>query len=323
MREITIGPNEAGQRLDKFLNKYLSEASKSFLYKMLRKKNITLNGKKATGNEKLELTDVVKLFLAEDTIEKFRSQEVIEYPTRSLDILMEDAHVAFVNKPAGMLSQKAEANSESLVEYFIGYLLKSEQITQEELKSFHPSVCNRLDRNTSGIVACGKSLAALQELSAMFKERTLEKYYLCLVNGSLTKSCHLKGYLKKDDKTNKVEILEKEELDSSYIETSYEPLGSKNGYTLLKVHLITGRTHQIRAHLASTGHAIVGDRKYGNKGGEKVLGKYLVKHQLLHAYELYFPSITGTLQSLSQKKIVAPLPRDFHDIINCIGLKER
>ena len=150
MQEIIVSANEAGQRFDKLLAKYLNEAPKSFLYKMLRKKNIVLNGKKATGNEKLEVGDSIKLFLADETIEKF-SKVQIQHTKKKLDVIYEDDHILLINKPAGMLSQKAEAKDESLVEHVISYMLDSGQLTEADLRSFKPSICNRLDRNTSGL----------------------------------------------------------------------------------------------------------------------------------------------------------------------------
>lgn len=182
MQEIIISANEAGQRFDKLLGKYLNEAPKSFIYKMLRKKNIVLNGKKATGNEKLELGDHVKLFLADETIEKFSKVKIQKTNTR-LDILYEDENILLINKPVGMLSQKATKKDESLIEHVISYLLDTNQLEKAALRSFKPSVCNRLDRNTSGLVVAGKSLAGLQKMGALFKERTMKKYYRCLVVG--------------------------------------------------------------------------------------------------------------------------------------------
>ena len=161
---VTTNKNDTGQRLDKFLGKLLNEAPKSFIYKMLRKKNITLNGKKATGNEILALGDEVKLFLSDDTIAKFQSTKSVIYPTTKLDIIYEDEDVIFLNKPAGMLSQKADDASPSMVEYLIGYLLKEKKLSENDLDRFKPSVCNRLDRNTSGLIAAGKSLSGLQFL---------------------------------------------------------------------------------------------------------------------------------------------------------------
>ena len=183
MRLVTVTKNEAGQRLDKLMFKYMNLAGKSFIYKMIRKKNITLNGKKCDGSEKLAEGDEIRLFLAEETIEKFSEVKIQKVKKTALDIVYEDKDVIFINKPAGMLSQKAKDSDESLVEYLIDYLLGSGQLSKEELKSFRPSVCNRLDRNTSGLVAAGKSLLGLQVLSKAIKERTIGKYYLCIVKG--------------------------------------------------------------------------------------------------------------------------------------------
>lgn len=316
MQEIIISANEAGQRFDKLLAKYLNEAPKSFIYKMLRKKNIVLNGKKATGNEKLAVGDSVKLFLADETIEKFSKMAVV-HTNKKLDIIYEDAHVLLINKPVGMLSQKAEAKDESLVEHIISYLLESGQLSEEVLRKFKPSICNRLDRNTSGLVVAGKSLVGLQTMGELFKERSLKKYYRCLVSGRIDKKQYIKGYLTKDETTNKVTILQREEPDSLPIETEYEPLWANDTCTLLEVHLITGRTHQIRAHLASQKHPIIGDYKYGNrKINDNFKEKYKLQSQLLHAYRLEMPELNGELAKLSNQQFVAPLPKLFEKIAN-------
>ena len=320
MREIRIGENESGQRLDKFLLKYMSLAPKSFIYKMLRKKNITLNGKKAQGNEQLRQGDAVKLFLSDDTIGKFSETRTAGYAETELDILYEDKHTIFINKPAGMLSQKAAAEDVSLVEHLIAYLLKTGQISEEALATFRPSVCNRLDRNTSGIVAAGKSLAALQQLSAMFRERSLKKYYLCLVHGRVTEARRISGFLSKDERTNRVRVQRAGERRSpqkeeARIETEYRPLRSGDGVTLLEVHLITGKTHQIRAHLAAEGHPIIGDYKYGMRSvNDSFKREYGLSTQLLHSCRLCFPECTGALSELSGREITAPVPDLFRRI---------
>ena len=315
MREINISKNEAGQRLDKLLQKYLDAAPKSFIYKMLRKKNIVLNGSKASGNEKLEPGDVVKMFLAEETIARF-TKEKTEYVSTNLDIIYEDEKVLLINKPAGMLSQKAQQADISLVEYIIGYLLESGQITTEELKSFRPSICNRLDRNTSGLVVAGKTLYALQHLGEMFKERKIGKYYRCIVAGQVTKGQRIKGYLIKDPNTNKVSISEQLKPDSSYIETEYIPLRWGEGITFLEVHLITGKTHQIRAHLSSVGHGIIGDYKYGNTEiNDRYKQQYGVQHQLLHAYRLQVKVWEGKMSGIAKKEFIAPLPGSWDKIL--------
>ena len=330
MREIVIEKNEAGQRLDKFLAKYMNEASKSFFYKMMRKKNITLNGKKCEGNEKLAEGDVVKLFLAEDTIEKFSSVQVQAVRKVNLDILYEDDEIILVNKPAGMLSQKAKETDESLVEYLIDYLLGSGKLTGSGLRAFRPSVCNRLDRNTSGIVAAGKSLAGLQMLSGVFKDRSIHKYYQCLVSGEIRDVKTVDGWLLKDEKRNQVRILTEAEAkrfggrggdeEPKRIRTKYEPIATDGRFTLLKVTLLTGRSHQIRAHLASLGHPIVGDSKYGGVSKVSSSGR-TVKYQLLHSYRLEFPKLAEPFAYLSGKVFEAPMPGYFASVLKETGIR--
>lgn len=330
MREIVIEKNEAGQRLDKFLAKYMNEASKSFFYKMMRKKNITLNGKKCEGNEKLAEGDVVKLFLAEDTIEKFSSVQVQEVKKVDLDILYEDDEIILVNKPAGMLSQKAKETDESLVEYLIDYLLGSGKLTESGLRAFRPSVCNRLDRNTSGIVAAGKSLAGLQMLSGVFKDRSIHKYYQCLVSGEIRDVKTVDGWLLKDEKKNQVRILTDVEAkrfegkggdeEPKRIRTKYEPIATDGRFTLLRVTLLTGRSHQIRAHLASLGHPIVGDFKYGGVSKVNPSGR-TVKYQLLHSYRLEFPKLAEPFAYLSGRVFEAPLPGYFGSVLKETGIR--
>lgn len=330
MREIVIEKNEAGQRLDKFLAKYMNEASKSFFYKMMRKKNITLNGKKCEGNEKLAEGDVVKLFLADDTIEKFSSVQVQEVKKVDLDILYEDDEIILVNKPAGMLSQKAKETDESLVEYLIDYLLGSGKLTESGLRAFRPSVCNRLDRNTSGIVAAGKSLAGLQMLSGVFKDRSIYKYYQCLVSGEIRDVKTVDGWLLKDEKKNQVRILTDVEAkrfggrggdeEPKRIRTKYEPIATDGRFTLLRVTLLTGRSHQIRAHLASLGHPIVGDSKYGGVSKVNPSGR-TVKYQLLHSYRLEFPKLAEPFAYLSGRVFEAPLPGYFGSVLKETGIR--
>lgn len=320
MKQLLVKELESGQRFDKFLGKYLKEAPKSFIYKMLRKKNITLNGKKATGNEILQSNDEIKLFLSDTTLQKFCGEKR-EIAETNLEIVYEDKHVLFVNKPVGMLSQKAEKDDVSLVEYITGYLLKNKFLTEEDLRIFRPGVCNRLDRNTSGLVVAGKDMQGLQEMSQCFKERTMQKYYLTLVKGKIQKPAYIKGYLWKDEKKNKVTVFPKQREGSLFIETKYEPLGiSKNGDTLLKVELLTGRSHQIRSHLAGIGHPVIGDWKYGEKGkNESFRSRYGIESQLLHAWKLSFPKTEGILKELSLKTITADVPEKFKKVLKGEG----
>ena len=325
MQELHVTENEAGQRLDKLLAKFLNQAPKSFLYKMMRKKNIVLNGKKCTGNEKLKQGDSIKLFFSDETIEKF-SAGTYAIPKKEkinmLPIIYEDEQVLLMNKPIGVLSQKAKDSDVSAVEILINYLMETDQLSKEQFRTFHPSICNRLDRNTSGILVAGKTLPALQEMNRFFKERTIAKYYRCLVKGRVIKSeDYIKGYLVKDQKTNKVSITKKKTEEGVPIETEYCVIQSNAEVSLLEVHLITGKTHQIRAHLASIGHPIIGDYKYGDKQiNEMYRQAYGLKSQLLHAYRLEMPSSNGSLAYLNDKKFVAELPDKFIKICKDKGV---
>ena len=337
MREISIQKNEAGQRMDKFLAKYLNKAPKSFFYKMMRKKNITLNGKKAVGNEQLKQGDVIKLFLAEETIENFIDHSQFSKKKASsarkqtagkkvqLDILYEDEAAVFINKPVGMLSQKASPMDTSLVEYFIDYLLENGKITEEELHTFHPSVCNRLDRNTSGIVLCGKTLSGSQALSRIIKDRTVKKYYQTICKGKIVQESTLEGYLYKEESTNTVKVYadpSEAPAEASYIRTIYMPNAVAGDFTLLTVELVTGKTHQIRAHLAGTGHPLLGDTKYGdNKLNRRMQSEYSLHHQLLHAGRICFPKeAEGPLAKVSGQTFTAPLPHKFAEILQALNL---
>ena len=202
-----------------------------------------------------------------------------------------------------MLSQKAKKEDISANEYILQYLLESGTITRESLHTFKPSVCNRLDRNTSGILVAGKTLNGLQQMSKAFRERSMEKYYLAIVAGHISKPRRIEGYLKKDGQTNQVRIFSKPSKDAKPIITEYRPLKLLGQVTLLEVHLITGRSHQIRAHLASIGHPVIGDTKYGNpRLNREFLKNAGVTHQLLHAYRLFLAD--GT-------KIQADAPKEF------------
>lgn len=334
MREFTITSNEANQRFDKYLKKLLCNAPGSFIYKMLRKKNIVLNGKKSDGTEKLGIGDEVKLFLSDETFEKMSSSvktssEFLEFMQLSkqlkqgkpeLKVVYEDAHVLVIDKPSGMLSQKAKTADVSANEYILAYLIGKGELTEEMLHTFRPSVCNRLDRNTSGLLIAGKTLEGLQKMAKALKDRSLQKYYRCIVVGEIHKEYHLKGYLKKDETANQVTVIRncpKEEKEKFLpIETEYRPVQILNGYTELEVHLITGRSHQIRAHLASVGHPIVGDTKYGQKSVNDRFRRELgITSQLLHAYRMVFPdgSINHEKESFT---ITAPYGDNFTRTLN-------
>lgn len=315
MKEIVVGSNEAGQRLDKLLGKVLNLAPQSFIYKMLRKKNIKLNQKKAEGKEILSAGDCVQIYLSDETYEKFHEEKSQKYKASLAEsqIIYLDDNIMILNKPAGVLSQKAKSEDDSINEQMIQFLLERGRVTTEQLSSFTPSVCNRLDRNTSGIVLAGISLKGSQELSRMLKERSLEKYYLALVSGKMTQPRKVTAYLKKNEKTNQVSVSDEPIQGGSLIETHYQPLQWNEKYTLLEVKLVTGKSHQIRAHLAYLGHPIVGDAKYGNREvNREFREKFKIQNQFLHAYRVVFPILEGELKNISCTEWKAPLPKKYN-----------
>ena len=309
MQEIKIESSSQGQRLNKFLGRYLDNAPQSFLYKMLRKKNIKYNNGKADGSEILKAGDRIQIYMSDETICNFRKDGMIPQvstsdhkfeksdPLKQIPILYEDEDVLILNKPSGILSQKAVASDYSLNEQIVEYY----KWKGGSLLLFTPSVCNRLDRNTSGIILAGMSLKGTQMLSRVLKERTIDKYYLTIVCGTVSQATTIKGFLCKKKNHNQVVIFRtKEEAlangyqEAAFIETQYKPLAhgksGKEAFTLLKVKLVTGKTHQIRAHLKSVGHPIIGDGKYGLKSvNAYIKSAFGIKHQLLHAFYIHFP----------------------------------
>lgn len=331
MQKITVSEREAGQRLDRYLGKMMPCAPKSFFYKMLRKKNIVLNGKKAEGLEKLAPGDEITLFLAEETMLKFRQPSALPETGAALDTILpknrqiltacsvvyEDAHILIMNKPAGLLSQKAQREDISLIEHMTAYLLQTGVLSEEELALFHPGICNRLDRNTSGLVIGGKTTRGLQEMNALLKQRVLDKYYLTIVSGQMKQKLRAEGYLKKDKSHNRASITTEPEKGADHICTEYEPLAWADGFTMLRVKLITGKSHQIRAHLKSLGYPVIGDGKYGDvRTNQEMRRRFSLQHHLLHAYELHFPMLTGVLSGLSERTVYAPLPEEFQKVKN-------
>lgn len=329
MYQQEITGREAGQRLDRYLCKLLPETGTGFLHKMLRKKNITLNDRKAQGGEVLAAGDQIKLFFAEETLHKFMGKE----PTKAQDvnesrfwrqayerygnlpILYENEHILLVDKPAGLLTQKAKETDISLNEWLAGYLLAKGELEEASPAAYKPSACNRLDRNTSGIVLCAKSVRGAQLLGELLRERTLHKYYRLYVKGHVESPQMIEGYLTKDEVHNKVAIRKNPpagEQTASYIKTRYQPLKQETDKTLLEVELVTGKPHQIRAHLASIGHPLLGDYKYGDKAWNDRYKKVCrIENQLLHACRVEFPQLEPPFEDISNRVFMTETPSAF------------
>lgn len=292
MKEIRITNNEEGQRLDRFLKKYLNKANQSFIHKMIRKKNIKLNDEKAEPETLLKKDDVVKLYLADDTIEKFREKKTLKDTNISFSTVYEDDNILVVNKPIGLSTQPDQTGMKNLVDEIKVYLdAKEENISF----TFKPAVCNRLDKNTSGLVIAAKNYDALKQTNKAIRERKIKRFYIAKVHGIVKGNLELKDYLIKDDNKNMVRITNEYSEDSKTIITYAHPIKTEGGFTWLEVEIETGRAHQIRAHLASIGHPIVGDKKYGRKDREK--------YQLLHANKLILNGFEEDLEYLNGMEI--------------------
>lgn len=326
MKEHIAGPNEAGQRLDKYLKKLLKSAPDSFIYKMLRKKNITLNGKKASGNEKLAEGDSVKIFFSDETYLKMSGGETAKaentgWTFKKEDVVYEDDAVLFVNKPAGILSQPSGDNVPDLAGGLVRYLLNSGKLTKEELRSFTPAPMNRLDRNTTGIVLCGISLSGEQFLAEVIRERKIKKEYLVLVKGAFTKEGVRSAFLKKDGGKNLVHVRGDEAPGYLPIKTGFTVLAKNETCSLLRAELITGRPHQIRAHLAYLGYPVAGDSKYGDPAFNRMLAeKTGLRSQFLHAERVSFEKSDERFAYLCGRTFEAPLPGAFKNVLKVVGL---
>ena len=306
MRTIEITKNDAGQRLDKFLGKRFKTLPKSLMYKYLRTKYIKLNGKKSAPEAMLCEGDILTLYIKDEFFDAPKSYEFLK-AGKTLDIIYEDENLLLLDKKAGVIThQDAKYDSDTLNLRVQRYLYEKGEYDPEKDKAFSPALCNRIDRNTAGIVIAAKNAEALRIINRMIREREIEKYYLCIVKGTPTPqhavitACH-----SKDESTNTVKITDTLHENSKEIITEYTVLDSKDGMSLCEILLHTGRTHQIRAHMAHIGHPLLGDTKYGIRAFNEKHGK---KHQALYAYKLRFAfeNDAGVLEYLNGQTFEVP-----------------
>lgn len=316
MKRIIIDQNHANQRIDKYLKKLLCQAPSQLIYKMIRKKDVRVNGKKVKENYILKENDELSLFLYEDKFQEYTKPQDIFDLKIQFHVLYEDKNILVVNKPAGLLVHE-DINEEvnTLSHQVLTYLYQKGEYDPYKDLGFIPGPVHRLDRNTSGIVIFGKTMRALQDLNEMMKKRhCIEKSYLTICKGYMDSS-DLIGYIKKESDRSLVKIVSKDTDGALMMHTVVELIKSNQKYSFLKVKLITGRTHQIRVHLSSVGHPIIGDSKYGDFELNKRLKKqYHLNHQFLHAYQIKFIKPIGCLKYLQDQTITSPLPKILLDI---------
>ena len=287
MRELKIGKNDAGQRLDKFITKTL-DLPTSLLYKSIRLKKIKVNRKRAEISTKLCEGDTVQCFLAEEFFKKSDTPPTLSNIIPKLSIVYEDENILLVSKRPGVsVHEDEDGGNNNLITHIQAYLYQKGEYSPEDEQSFAPALCNRIDRNTAGIVIAAKNAEALRVMNEKIKLREIDKFYLAAVHG-IPKPAEalLTGYLLKDEKTNTVRVYDKNPpRGAKDIKTKYRVINAKNGLSLIEVELLTGRTHQIRAHMAHIGHPLLGDGKYGVNRDDRAKG---YKYQALCSYKLRF-----------------------------------
>ncbi len=308
MRELIIGKNDAGQRLDKFITKTL-DLPMSLLYKSIRLKKIKVNRKRAENNTILCEGDKIQCFLADEFFEKKADSHSFESISVRLDIIYEDENIMLLNKRPGVsVHEDEDGSTNTLITHIQAYLYQKGEYDPGREQSFAPALCNRIDRNTGGIVIAAKNAEALRVMNEKIKRREIDKFYLAAVHGiPKPEAATIKGWLLKDDKKNIVRVYDKNPPRSAKeIITKYKVVAKASDSALIEVELLTGRTHQIRAHMAFIGHPLIGDGKYGINRSDRAKG---YKYQALYSYRLRFSFDEGEstcLDYLSGKEFKIP-----------------
>lgn len=314
--KIEIGTNEAGQRLDKFLRKYLKDVPLSAIFKALRKGDIRVNGKKQKEKYQLEEGDNIEIRYLQSVVQKEKKKlNFQQVDFSALQIIYEDENMALVEKWPGVLVHSDKKNgAPTLNDYVLSYLYKKGDYTPEDELTFTPAPCNRLDRNTSGIVFFGKNFEALKLLNELIRERKVKKYYCALVKGKI-KSGKYQAFITKDEENNKSQVFKTNEPNTKKIAMDINVLQTNGAYSFIEIELITGRSHQLRAHLSFLGNPIIGDYKYGNNELNSFFdNKFGLNYQFLYAYKVVFKDVPEKLEYLRNKTIAEGLPPIFKKI---------
>lgn len=316
MEKINITANEANQRVDRFLRKYLRNISLSDIYMMLRKRTVKVNGHKVKENYRLMEGDILEIDIER---EKQDTQNIKE-SGRNFSVIYEDDNILIVDKPPGMILHADINHKENtLVDQVLYYLHETNKYNPEDELTFAPAAVNRLDVNTGGIVLFAKNYNSLQSLNEMIRERYIKKYYICIVKGNISKELDIKAYITKDTKNNIVKITPYEAEGSKFIHTYITPIKASDKYTLVEVNLITGRSHQIRAQLSNIGHPIIGDIKYGDNTENKYYKEaFNLNGQFLYAYRVFISYTLGNLKYLEGLSYSSALPEKYKHIIKKI-----
>ena len=322
MVKITAGPNDANRRLDRFLRQYFDKAPLSLIYKMIRK-DVKVNGKRQSRETLLEEGDEISVYISEEQAAALRSKRRTWHVRKQFKVLYEDDQVLFAGKPFGLLTHGDRTEKKNtLVNQVEGYLMEKGDFVPDRENHFRPAAVNRLDRNTTGIVVFGKTQEALRTYTALMRDKeAVDKEYLAIVTGRIEAPVTLRDRMIRDERDNRSVILENEpeegiaaeDADAApgkWMETIVTPIASGRQYTLVRVRILTGRTHQIRLHLAETGHPILGDPKYGDpKKNAEAKARYGVRGQLLHCAAMRFHE-----GPLAGKTVECPPPETFTKI---------